>query len=190
MPSANSFRSIRGRTLLGVVMDEVSIWRDELSAVRAGRALRARYLPSLEALVAAAIARGEDVQRSSSAPPQAILTGSRRRRRVRAPPRVNQASVHNTSAQPEAPEPTARGRLSFPALRGQKAGRACSRLEAARPASMASPRSAEGRHAGAERVVRDLTQRRSGRLLDDFIRECEHRGRDVEAKSFGSRERR
>jgi len=28
------------------------------------------------------------------------------------------------------------------------------------------------------------------RLLDDFIRECEHRGRDVEAKSLGSRERR
>jgi hypothetical protein len=26
-----------------------------------------------------------------------------------------------------------------------------------------------------------LTQRRSGGLLDDFIRECEHRGRDVEA---------
>jgi len=35
-----------------------------------------------------------------------------------------------------------------------------------------------------------LTQRRSGRLLDDFIRECEHRGRGVEAKSLGSRERR
>jgi hypothetical protein len=35
-----------------------------------------------------------------------------------------------------------------------------------------------------------MTQRRSGGLLDDFIRECEHRGRDVEAKSLGSRERR
>src|SRR6266404_6110863 len=35
-----------------------------------------------------------------------------------------------------------------------------------------------------------LTQRRSSGLLDDFIRECEHRGRDVEAKSLGSRERR
>jgi hypothetical protein len=35
-----------------------------------------------------------------------------------------------------------------------------------------------------------LTQRRSGGLLDDFIRACEHRGRDVEAKSLGSRERR
>jgi hypothetical protein len=32
--------------------------------------------------------------------------------------------------------------------------------------------------------------RRSSGLLDDFIRECEHRGRDVEAKSLGSRERR
>jgi hypothetical protein len=30
-----------------------------------------------------------------------------------------------------------------------------------------------------------VTQRRSGGLLDDFIRECEHRGRDVEAKSLG-----
>jgi len=30
----------------------------------------------------------------------------------------------------------------------------------------------------------------SSGLLDDFIRECEHRGRDVEAKSLGSRERR
>src|SRR6476620_11821730 len=30
------------------------------------------------------------------------------------------------------------------------------------------------------------TQRRSGGLLDDFIRECEHRGRDVEAKPWQS----
>jgi hypothetical protein len=30
----------------------------------------------------------------------------------------------------------------------------------------------------------------SSGLLDDFIRECEHRGRDVEAKNLGSRERR
>jgi hypothetical protein len=28
------------------------------------------------------------------------------------------------------------------------------------------------------------------RVNGDFIRECEHRGRDVEAKSLGSRERR
>jgi hypothetical protein len=35
-----------------------------------------------------------------------------------------------------------------------------------------------------------MTQRRSNGLLDDFIRECEHRGRDVEAKSLGSRKRR
>ena len=29
---ANSFRSIRGRTLLTVVFDEVALWRDEVSA--------------------------------------------------------------------------------------------------------------------------------------------------------------
>ena len=35
-----------------------------------------------------------------------------------------------------------------------------------------------------------LDPKAKGGLLDDFIRECEHRGRDVEAKSLGSRERR
>jgi hypothetical protein len=40
------------------------------------------------------------------------------------------------------------------------------------------------------RVFRLLNQRRSSGLLDDFIRECEDRGRDVEVKSLGSRERR
>jgi hypothetical protein len=34
-----------------------------------------------------------------------------------------------------------------------------------------------------------LTQRRSGGLRDDFIRACERGGRDVEAKSLGTRER-
>jgi hypothetical protein len=46
------------------------------------------------------------------------------------------------------------------------------------------------RHAVQAGQLPTLTQRRSSGLLDDFIRECEHRGRDVEAKSLGSRERR
>ena len=43
---ANSFRSIRGRTLLAVVMDEVSMWRDEVSANPDQETYRA-VLPSL-----------------------------------------------------------------------------------------------------------------------------------------------
>ena len=46
----------------------------------------------------------------------------------------------------------------------------------------------ESERRGAKTAL--LTQRRSSGLLDDFIRECEHRERDVEAKSLGSRERR
>ena len=30
---ANSFRSIRGRTLLAVILDEIALWRDETSAI-------------------------------------------------------------------------------------------------------------------------------------------------------------
>ena len=43
---ANSFRSIRGRTLLAVVLDEVALWRDEVSAVPDLEVYRA-VLPSL-----------------------------------------------------------------------------------------------------------------------------------------------
>ena len=34
---ANSFRSIRGRTLLAVIFDEVALWRDEVSATQTSR---------------------------------------------------------------------------------------------------------------------------------------------------------
>ena len=50
--------------------------------------------------------------------------------------------------------------------------------------------SGQGGNQQKAQECRLLTQRRSAGLLDDFIRECEHRGRDVEAKSLGSRERR
>jgi hypothetical protein len=43
---ANSFRSIRGRTLLAVILDEVSMWRDETSATPDLEVYRA-VLPSL-----------------------------------------------------------------------------------------------------------------------------------------------
>jgi Terminase large subunit, ATPase domain len=43
---ANSFRSIRGRTLLAVIFDEVSVWRDETSAYPDIECYRA-ILPSL-----------------------------------------------------------------------------------------------------------------------------------------------
>jgi hypothetical protein len=43
---ANSFRSIRGRTLLAVVLDEVALWRDEVSAVPDIEVYRA-VLPAL-----------------------------------------------------------------------------------------------------------------------------------------------
>jgi hypothetical protein len=43
---ANSFRSIRGRTLLAVIFDEVALWRDEVSAVPDLEVYRA-VLPSL-----------------------------------------------------------------------------------------------------------------------------------------------
>jgi hypothetical protein len=43
---ANSFRSIRGRTLLAVILDEVSVWRDETSAIPDVEVYRA-VLPSL-----------------------------------------------------------------------------------------------------------------------------------------------
>jgi hypothetical protein len=43
---ANSFRSIRGRTLLAVIFDEVALWRDEVSAVPDLEVYRA-VLPAL-----------------------------------------------------------------------------------------------------------------------------------------------
>jgi hypothetical protein len=58
-----------------------------------------------------------------------------------------------------------------------------------RHAAMSVLRSLSGESGHNSDIVKPtrLTQRRSGGLLDDFIRECEHRGRDVEAKSLGSR---
>jgi hypothetical protein len=53
---------------------------------------------------------------------------------------------------------------------------------------MRSSKRFQGRQTGDRQAVANAVAK--WQVNDDFIRECEHRGRDVEAKSLGNRERR
>ena len=77
---ANSFRSIRGRTLLACIFDEVSMWRDESSATPDLEVYRA-VLPALMTTEGHAGRHLDAVSQGRSAPSEAPRPLRRRPRR-------------------------------------------------------------------------------------------------------------
>jgi hypothetical protein len=74
---SNSFRTVRGRSLIACIMDEVSFWRDDTTANPDVETYRA-VLPSLERPTACSSASARRIVRSACCTPSiAITTASR-----------------------------------------------------------------------------------------------------------------